>query len=404
MTALPALDSTGRALHQQAKALRAAGPATRVALPGGLTAWSVTRGDIAKLLLTHPHVSKDARKSWPGYQPGAHPWLTAWVDVVSMFTTDGDDHRRLRDVVAPFFTPRRIAAMRPDIEHLVNRLLDALPRHTAADGSTDVRAAFAYQVPTQVICDLFGVPARLRPAMLAAIDAVLDTSATPEQAADTATAMLSAMDALIEDKLLRPGDDLTTHLLNSSSGGMQLSREEIVSILILMIGAGSETAVSLIDQLTLTLLGDPGALATLTADPGRWPDAVEETLRLHPPIMHLPLRYATADIDLGDGVTIGTGELIIVGFGAHGRDPGANTDPDRFDLDRADRQHLAFGHGVHFCLGAPLARLEALVAVPALLARYPGIRLAAGTEPAPSFIANDLIALPVLLGTAPETL
>ncbi|MFF2619697.1 cytochrome P450 [Kitasatospora sp. NPDC058046] len=401
MTAIPTLDATGRTLHQQAAALRAAGPAVRVALPGGLTAWSVTRGNVVKQLLTHPAVSKDARRSWPGYQPGAHPWLTTWVDVVSMFTADGDDHRRLRDVVAPYFTCRRIAAMRPDIECLVNALLDALPQRTGPDGVTDLRAAFAYQVPTQVICNLFGVPDDLRPTMLAAIDAVLDTTATPEQAAATADTMVAAMSRLIEDRLVRPGKDLTTHLL-SSPGGTKLSHEEIVSTLVLMIGAGSETAVSLIDQLTLVLLQSPDTLAALTAAPERWPDAIEETLRLHPPIMHLPLRYATADIDLGDGVTVRSGELIIVGFGAPGRDPGANVAPERFDLDRADRQHLAFGHGVHFCLGAPLARLEALVAVPALLSRYPGMRLAADPAPAPSFIANDITALPVRLGADPE--
>ncbi|MFD7736348.1 cytochrome P450 [Kitasatospora phosalacinea] len=402
MPARPALDSTGRILHQQAQVLRASGPAVRVGLPGGLTAWSVTRGDIAKLVLTHPHVSKDARKSWPGYRPGTHPWLTAWADVVSMLTTDGDDHRRLRDIMTPFFTRHRIAAMRPDIERLVDRLLDALPQHTDTDNTIDIRAAFAYQVPAQVICDLFGVPDSMRPATVAAIDTVLDTTATPEQAAATASVILTAIDALIDEKLLRPGGDLTTHLLNSP-GGTSLTHEEIVSTLILMIGAGSETVVSLIDHLILTLLQAPDALATLTAYPGRWPDAIEEILRLHPPLMHLPLRYATGDIDLGDGVTIGKGELIIVGFGAHGRDPGVNADPERFDLDRADRQHLAFGHGVHFCLGAPLARLEAFVAVPALLARFPGMRLAATTTLAPSFIANDVTSLRVRLGTTPET-
>ncbi|MFF1712233.1 cytochrome P450 [Streptomyces sp. NPDC058268] len=404
MTSTPiTLDTTGHHLYAQADQLREAGPAVRVEMPSGLVAWSVSRGDIAKQLLLHPHVSKDARKSWPGYQPWSIPWLAAWVDVISMFTSDGADHKRLKDLVGRAFTARRIEAMRPAIEAIVTDLLDALEA-TAPGRSIDLRTAFAYPVPTRVICDLFGVPTDQRPEMLRVIDSVLDTSASDETAAQVRADMFAAMHTLIATKRTTPGPDMTSVLLAAhEEDGDRLSEDELVSTLILMIGAGSETAVSLINHAVVELLNNPDQLAIVLADPTRWDDVTEETLRKHPPIMHLPLRYATADIDLGNRVVIAAGDLILIGFGAHGRDPKANHDPDQFNIDRSDREHLSFGHGIHHCLGAPLARLEARVALPALFARFPHLRLTAdpdGLQRQPSFIGNDYRALPVLLHAA----
>ncbi|MFD3422430.1 cytochrome P450 family protein [Streptomyces decoyicus] len=404
MTSSPIpLDTTGRRLYAQADHLRAQGPAVRVELPSNLTAWSVTRGDIARMLLVDPRVSKDARKSWPGYQPFAIPWLAAWVDVISMFTSDGADHKRLKDLVGRAFTARRIEAMRPAVETIVTSLLDAMETMTT-DQPVDLRAVFSYPVPTRVICDLFGVPDEQRPEMLRVIDSVLDTSASDKTAAQVRDDMFTAMHTLIATKRAAPGDDMTSILLAThEADGDRLSEDELVSTLILMIGAGSETAVSLITHAVAELLAHPDQLAAAIADPARWDDVTEETLRKHPPIMHLPLRYATADIDLGEGVTIHEGDLILIGFGAHGRDPKTNPQPDHFDIDRTDRQHLAFGHGIHFCLGAPLARLEARVALPALFNRFPGLRLATEENdliPQPSFIGNDYSNLPIVLTTA----
>ncbi|MEU7316548.1 cytochrome P450 [Streptomyces sp. NPDC007083] len=392
--------SGGVRLHEQAAELRAAGPAVRVRMPASVVAWSVTRGDVAKRLLAHRHVSKDARKSWPGYQPGAIPWLYSWVDVVSMFTSDGDDHKRLRQLVSRAFTPRRIEALRPVLTTIVTDLLDALETR-GSSAVVDLRADFAYRIPTQLICDLFGVPDQQRPGMLRVIDAVLATDTTPQESQAIQHQLGTAMTRLIGTKRAEPGDDMTSDLLTvHQDDGDRLSEDELISTLILMIGAGSETAVALIDAAVRELLTHPDQLAAVVADPARWPDVIEETLRLHPPIMHLPLRYATADIDLGDGVTIHSGDLILIGFGAHGRDPHVHDEPAAFDIERADKQHLAFGHGIHYCLGAPLAKLEAEVALPALFARFPRLALAvdpADLEPQRSFIATDLTALPVHL-------
>jgi cytochrome P450 len=397
----------GAALYRQAHELRATGPAVKVRLPEGVVAWSVTRGDIVKRLLIDPSVSKDARKSWPDYQPGAIPWLTAWVDVKSMFTSDGADHKRLRNLTGKAFHPKHIDALRPAIEVIVTDLLDTLDRldNTDAQEPVDLRATYAYPVPTGVICDLFGVPDNQRPAMLQVIDAVLDTAAPPEAAAVTQRNLYAAMTQLLAAKRDSPGDDMTSILLTArDEDGDRLSEEELISTLILMIGAGSQTAVSLIGQAVKELLTHPQQLAQVLGNPNRWDDVIEETLRLRPPLMHLPLRYATTDIHLadtdGEAVTIKAGDAILIGFGAHGIDPDTHRNPETFNIDRDDKSHLAFGYGIHYCIGAPLARLEARVALPALFARFPDLRLAATPEQLvaqPSFISNDSQALPVRL-------
>ncbi|MCT2588993.1 cytochrome P450 [Streptomyces sp. N2-109] len=394
------LDSTGHRIHTQAAELRAAAPAVPVGVPDGLTVWSVTRGDVIKKLLTHPDVAKDARTAWPGYEPGYYPWLTSWVDVRSMLTADGGDHARLKKLIGRAFSPRRIEAMRPAIEQIVADLLTAIGRYEPGE-IFDLRNAYAYPVPTQLIAGLFGVPDEQRPAMLSVIDAVLDTTADREQAADTRDRLYAAMGKLIATKRWHPGEDMTSLLLAAQEeDGDRLSEEELVSTLILMIGAGSETAVSLIGHATYELLSNEGQLRRVLAHPERWDDVIEETLRLHPPIMHIPMRFTTADIDLGEGVTIPGGSPLLMGFGAHGRDPAVHERPETFDLDRADKSHLAFGYGMHYCLGAALAKLEARIALPALFETFPDIHLAGQHQPQPSFIAHGYETLPVRV-TAP---
>ncbi|MFF0447521.1 cytochrome P450 [Streptomyces sp. NPDC004609] len=401
------LDSSGgRRVYEQMDRLREAGPAVRVALPEGVVAWSVTRGDVIRRLLTHPGVTRDARKSVPGYRPGAVKWLFPWVDVESMFNAEGKDHTRLRKLVGPAFSPRRIEAMRPRVQAIVTRQLDVLAAR-AGEEPVDLRAGFSYGVPTEVICDLFGVPEDRRAEMMEVFGSVADTGATEEEAAAVNRELISVVQRLVELKRREPGDDMTSLLLATREEDEdRLSEQELLSTLFLMIGAGSQTAISLIDNAVRELLAHRGQLKAVLAGEIAWPEVVEETLRLHSSVIHMPMRWATEDIDLGEGVVIRAGEPMLIGFGAPGRDPGVHDDPGTFDLSREDKAHLAFGHGVHYCMGAPLGRLEAEVALPALFERFPVIRLAVAPEriqPQRSFIGNDIVDLPVLLGSPSST-
>jgi 2-hydroxy-5-methyl-1-naphthoate 7-hydroxylase len=391
----------GECLYAQMDEFRAAGPAVAVELPEGMTAWSVSRGDVVRFLLTHPGVSRNVRKNVPSYEPGIVKWLSPWVDVESMSTAEGREHQRLRKLVAPALTPKRIDAMRPHVETVASTLLDAMA-DLPSDEPIDLHKAYSQQLPTRVICDLFGVPDDLRPEVLRILRVVLNTDNVPaEESARVFTDMNVAMRQLIDLKRRNPADDLTSFLLAARvAGEAPLSEQELVDMLLLLIGGGSQTTVSLIDHTTRELLANPDQLGTLITQPDRWPEAVEESLRVHCPVGSLPMRWAKEAINLGEGVTIQAGDAILINYLAHGRDPQVHDDPEIFDIDRTSKEHLAFGLGPHFCPGARLARLEANVAVPALFDRFPKLQLAvcpADVGSLHSFIANDVAGLPVRL-------
>ncbi|MEW2066813.1 cytochrome P450 [Streptomyces sp. NPDC007346] len=396
-----ALDSSGgRCMYEQVDRLREMGPAVPVELPEGVGAWSVTRGDVVRLLLTHPGVSRNLKKNVPSYEPGSVPWLSPWVDVDSMATAEGKDHARLRKLITPAFTPRRVEAMRSQVEAIVARLLDELETRPG-DEAVDLHKAFAYRVPTEMICDLFGVPRGQRADVLDLFVAVGQTDVSEEESLAINDDLVATMRTLIDAKRREPGDDLTSFLLAArEEDNDPLTEHELISTLLLMLGGGSTTTINLIDHTVRELLAHPGQLRTLRARPDRWNDAIEESLRTHCPVMHLPMRWAVEDIDLGEGVVIRAGDAILICYGAHGRDPGVHDDPAAFDIDRTDKDHLAFGLGAHFCPGSHLARLEAQVALPALFERFPRLELAIKpdeTEHERTFIGNGITALPVLL-------
>ncbi|XVS61957.1 cytochrome P450 family protein [Actinosynnema sp. CA-299493] len=395
------LDSGGGGcMYKQIDELRASAPAVPVELPEGVSAWSVTRGDVVKRLLTHPGISRNLKKNNSDYQPGSIPWLAPWVDVDSMFTAQGHEHTRLRRLIAPAFTPKRIDAMRSQLEAITADLLDDLWSRPGNE-PVDLHAAFSHGVPTRLICDLFGVPDDQRAEVLRILRVVVATDVPEDESARLNEDMDRAMRLLIDTKRREPGDDLTSFLLTARvEGEAPLSEQELISTLLLMIGGGSQTTVSLIDHAARELLAHPDQLAVAQADPAKWTDVVEEALRVHCPVMHLPMRWATEDIELGEGVVIHAGDAVLIAFGAHGRDPRLHDNPGEFDIHRANKEHLAFGAGPHFCPGARLARLEAAVALPALFDRFPRLALAVApdeVEPLRSFIANDVLALPVLL-------
>lgn len=404
------IDPSGSDLHAEGDRLRARGPVAQAELPGGVTAWVVTDTALAKSLLTDDRVSKDAYLHWPAWENGkgelARSWpLASWVAERSMINAYGGDHRRLRKLVAKAFTARRTALLRPTIETLVSDLLDDIAA-TAPGRPVDIRGEFAYPLAIRVICALLGIPADMRADLFRVVADMFRTSATLEEVQATGEELYGLMTALIAHKRETPGDDLVSALIaardDEESAG--LDETELVDMVLLMIGAGHETTVNLLDHAIHSLLTHPEQLRLLRNGDATWDDAIDEALRHEAPIANLPMRFAVEDIDIGQ-VTIPQGDALIISYSSVGRDPAVHgADADVFDIARPTRHdHISFGHGVHRCVGAPLARLEASLALPELFARFPGLSLAVATDelqPLESFVSNGHRTLPVLLKQA----
>ncbi|OEV03760.1 cytochrome [Streptomyces nanshensis] len=406
------LDATATDIHTENAHLRAAGPATLVELPGGVQAWSVTDPGLIKWITTHPKVSKDARQHWPAYQNGDIPenWpLRIWVDVQNALTAYGKEHTRLRRLIARGFTARRIRALTPAIEDITHGLLDQLTPDE--DGVVDLREQFAWTLPLLVINILLGVPESAHGAFRNAIGSLFATDVSEEESAAAAVEIYRLLQELVAFKREEPGEDITSVLIaaHDDETGARLSPQELLDSLLLLIGAGHETTVNLIDHGTFNLLAHPEQLQVLRNGEIPWEDAVEEALRHEAPIANLPLRYAVEEIHHElTGTTFRAGDAILVNYAAAGRDPGLHGEsPEAFDITRETRgEHLAFGHGTHYCLGATLARLEAAIALPALFERYPHLALAEPAEQIPplaSFISNGHRHLPVRLHASTRT-
>ncbi len=386
--------------HGENARLRALGAAVEVELPDGVTAWAITRHEELQRLLGDPRVVKDLGR-WGAWQRGEVPesWpMLSFVSVRAMTATDGAAHRRLRGLVAQGFTARRIESLRPRVVRIVEDLLDGLAAD--APGPVDLRERFSYPLPIMVICELLGIPEDRREALHALSAVMTDTTMDRAKVLEIQRSMYAGLGALIAAKREEPGDDLTSDLIAAREAGDRLTEEELVGTLLLMFVAGHNTTLNLITNAVRALLTHPDQLALARSGARPWSAVTEETLRWDAPVGRFPLRFALEDIDVG-GVVIPKGDAILAAYGATGRDDLLHgPDAERFDITRDSSRHLAFGHGPHFCLGAPLGRLEAEIALPALFDRFPGLALAVPAEelvPLPSIVSNSPRSLPVLL-------
>ncbi|GII88950.1 cytochrome P450 [Sphaerisporangium siamense] len=398
-----ALDTTGKDIHAEADRLRAAGPATLVELPGGVQAWSINSHAVIRDLLTDPRVTKSARNHWPAFINGEIPpdWeMISWVAMDNMVTAYGKEHVRLRKLVGKAFTRRRTEAIRPRVVELTGQLLDALAA-TPPGEVVDLRERFAYPLPALIVAELIGMSQEALAKTAKVIEMMIDTTVSPEQAAEILGGWRQAMAELIASKRANPGEDITTDLIAArEEDGSRLSEDELTDTIFAILGAGSETTINFFDNAITALLTHPEQLELVKSGRATWDDVIDEVLRVESPLAQLPLRYAVEDIEL-DGVTIPKGDPILVNYSAVGRDPELHGDTaGDFDITRADKEHLSFGHGPHFCLGAGIARMVAEIGLSTLFERYPELSLAVSREelqPLPTFIMNGHRTLPVRL-------
>ncbi|MFD8952961.1 cytochrome P450 family protein [Streptomyces xanthophaeus] len=389
-------------LDAESAALRAAGPLVRVVLPGGVGVYAVTRHAEARALLTDSRVVKDI-EVWGAWQRGEIPLDWPLIGLAnpgrSMLTVDGDEHRRLRTLVAQALTVRRVERLRAGIEALTTGMLDRLAARPAGE-RVDLKAEFAYPLPMNVISELMGVDAALHPQLKGLFEKFFSTQTRPEEVPQMMADLGALFSRIVESKRENPGDDLTSALIAASENGDRLTTEEITNTLQLMVAAGHETTISLIVNAVVALQTHPEQRARVLKGEVPWENVIEETLRWSTPTSHVLIRFAAEDVEVGDRI-LPKGEGLIVSFGAIGRDEEQHgPTAGEFDVTRTPNRHISFGHGPHVCPGAALSRLEALVALPALYARFPDLTLAVAPEELrnkPILTQNDLFDLPVHL-------
>jgi pentalenolactone synthase len=373
------------------RVLQAEHPVTRVRAPAGGEAWLVTRYEDVRALFL------DERLSWFPPDPERAPRITnfAMLDGASGRYDDPGGRSRMRAALEPSFSAKRMRALAPHIQELVDGLLDRL---ATAPRPADLHEELSYPLPAMVIGELLGVPPNDRERCRAWLDAVADTRDRARGRAGL-EALRAYMGELIEEKRRAPGEDVISDLLAGGRDGRSFSDREILGWAAGLLFAGHETTVARIDMGTLLLLAHPGERDALRRDPSLVPRAVEEILRMAVPgdgPGGLP-RYAHADLEVA-GVTIRRGDAVLLAGSIANRDPRVVADSDRFDVARERTAHLTFGLGPHFCLGASLARMELQAVFGTLFTRFPSLRLAVPLERLrlrTNRIGGGLVELPV---------
>ncbi|MET8576777.1 cytochrome P450 [Streptomyces sp. NPDC005012] len=361
--------------------MREAAPVSVLHGDNGLRLWIVPRYADVRAALFDRRFAQDVRRA-QALADSRVEGVNLGSDITHMLSSDPPDHTRLRRVVQAAFSRKRVEAMRPMVERITLELLDGLDaaavrRTTGTTTATvDLVRDFAFPLPILVVCELLGFPPEDRDLYRQWSTAIV-TQEGDHAAFRRAVQEMGSYVLALADRRMRHDDrpaDLLTDLLEAREGG-ELTDDEIVGMVALLLIGGHETTVNLLGTSCLALLRDPGQAAWLRADPTRMPGAVQEFLRYDSPICMATTRFTTEPVDVG-GVEIPQGEFVLLSLGAANRDPARFQDPDRLVLDRRDAGHLAFGGGIHRCLGALLGKLETEVALTALLSRFPGMTLA----------------------------
>jgi cytochrome P450 len=360
-------------------ALRTLAPVCRIRLWDGSTPWLITRHADTRAILTDPRVSADARRAgYPHTSAGARARRTRGSTFITM---DDPDHARLRRMVTGTFAIRRVEALRPSIQRIVDELIDAL---LAGPRPVDLVQAFALPVPSLVICQLLGVPYADHEFFQRRTRVLVSRDQPVERVIAAQDELIEYLDGVIANKLAEPADDLLSTLAGERVATGELSRRDAALMAMLLVAAGHETTANMIALGTLALLEHPDQLAALrdADDPALIAGAVEELLRYLTITHSGRRRIALQDIEI-DGQTIHSGDGIVLAGDAANRDEDAFSDADRLDVHRDARGHIAFGFGVHACLGQPLARVELQVVYGTLYRRIPGLRPAVPLEQIP---------------------
>ncbi|MGF6883653.1 cytochrome P450 [Nocardia sp. GAS34] len=380
---------------------RETGPVVRVRMPrNGVPAWVVIGYEEARAALADHRLLKGVagmrevfeRKNTQQFfaNPGSFDLS------VHMLNSDPPDHTRLRKLVNKAFTARAVNALRPRIQEITDALLDAME----GSDEVDLLQAFAVPLPVTVICELLGVPFEDRERFQRWTKLLLGGAEATEEEVGTAAADMSLyLRDLVEGKRAEPGEDLLSGLVLASDEDDRLSEQELVSMAFLLLVAGHETTVNLIANGTRALLFNPAQLRALREDPSSTPAAVEEFLRHDGPVGWSTFRYTGEPVRIA-GIDIPEGEFVLVALGAANRDPARFADPENLDLAGETAGHLAFGHGIHYCVGAPLARLEADIAFRGLVQRFPDMSMtpeAATVAWQPSTLIHGMTEFPVRL-------
>jgi cytochrome P450 len=380
-------------------------PVTRVRLVDGHHAWLITGFEEAKVALNHPGLSKDmlaaggsvVAEGLPGPDFARH-----------LLNVDPPDHTRLRKLVGAAFSNAAMAALRPRVEAVVEELI-ARMADLGPEAVVDLKAAFAFPLPITIIGEMLGIPVGDRVPLGEWFDRLLSPRSDDPVAEATAASesIVAFLRRLVAAKRECRGEDLVSALVAACDDRGELDERELLSMLLIMIVAGHDTTASALLNAVVALLRHPAQLERLRADPGLIPACIEEVLRSDGPGLHATFRYTTTDVAIG-GVTIPSGEQVLVCLAAANRDGARFPDGEKFDIARPDNRHLGFGHGIHFCLGAPLARMELQTALAALIARFAAMRLAVPESDlhwshGDGIVLRGLESLPVVMGQRTDT-